>query len=1421
MKFIKESLPDTDPYIVALQVDLNDRTGRRHQLDAVVLGYHALYVVEVKSHPGKLDGDHADWRITFPNGTTTVFDNPLRATAHKAKVLASLLEALIPDRSQRPWVEPLVFLSSPELEVRLKEQYRGGVVTRRDFARAITFGEVPLAQERLSRRLVNRPTMRAVAEALKKVLSKSEAGLAWGELQLREVIDEQAGYQDWRAEHSAIAEMVRRVRVYPNAPSATAEQRDQLARAARREADLLTYLDHRSILRAFDYQPNGPTGAPAVAFDGFKNAEKLESFVRRNPGLSFAHKVEMIEALAEGLAYCHGKRVFHRGLHPGAVLVRQVAPGATPELKIYNFQLATRADTSLGTTHLSAFSTDPTLLYRAPEAIERPEQAGTVGADLFSLGAIAYFVLTGRHPGSTLPERHALLGDRGLSVAAANDALAGRPDAEEVKSLDEVVAFATDPSPITRADNVQEWINLFLEAASSPAKHDEEARANPLEAGKGDELGEGLVVEALLGSGSTARVLRVRRGEQTFALKVPLSPEVEGRLVAEADALRKAKCDRIVTLEGEPILEGRHCLLLGYAGDTLAALMSRDGPQSLDYGRRWGEDLLYALSVLEERGVFHRDVKPANLGVLAGESKKARHLFLFDFSLAGADPTRIELGTPAYRDPFLASRPGARWDASSDRYSAAVTLHELLTGMLPRYGTGETAAVATDEKVTLAVERFDAAVRDRLVAFFEKALDRDVARRHESAEAMRTHWQACFGPAHAGAEAGPPALDDAALAALPLDTPIPALPLSPSAKNALDRSGLVLARELSSLPRNQLSSIRGVGRGTVKEILAFVERYQRLKTADEETPVPMWPGYRGADGAVALALEAAPAVALEDAGLGRIHAVAGADKGRVERILGRFPGAREALGAHLEREQKLATGTPATVEGYLDLFLPPARGSKAPAWAKQVRAFYGLDALPGAMAGDARSLASVLGVSRQAIYVSVARGREKWQSRPEQLTALRGLVEGALSSQGEVAPLERLARALTTALPHEPGQESDPAALVRAEALVRICAETAGAGEVGEVVLERVGPVLWAGASAAHLQAARALGAAADELAQQDPLASAAEVERRLAEVVRGTPVGELPADRMLAVAAEASEKAARSARLELYPKGMKAERALQLCAGALGGEIAVEEVRRLVSSRYPEAEALPERPALDDLLAGLKLGWNQARERYVRAELARVPTRTEALSGRKATVALPPARKELSQEALEAEGFDETLRLTVQKRLFKVLDVSRAYAEDAAKQLEARLHVQPRSLERELLDIAWGLMREMKIDEAVVLDADKAGPRGPTWMNLVKLMQLAAERLASRLLAEKEPVILKDPGIAARYELDALLEKLVRAAQDDQAPAIMLLNPVVAEGGPQDIDAVTKPMSIPTTAPAQRVTIPASWIKNDLWSKA
>ncbi|MDQ4048316.1 MAG: serine/threonine protein kinase, partial [Actinomycetota bacterium] len=121
-------------------------------------------------------------------------------------------------------------------------------------------------------------------------------------------------------------------------------------------------------------------------------------------------------------------------------------------------------------------------------------------------------------------------------------------------------------------------------------------------------------------------------------------------------------------------------------GATLQEL-SREGALSDRDVARIGAVLCEALEHAHARGVIHRDVKPANVMVLAEPAAGAGFAKLTDFGIAhlgGCDTltaTGDVVGTLAYMAPEQAE--GRRVTAACDVYSLALTLYEAWTGVNP------------------------------------------------------------------------------------------------------------------------------------------------------------------------------------------------------------------------------------------------------------------------------------------------------------------------------------------------------------------------------------------------------------------------------------------------------------------------------------------------------------------------------------------------------------------------------------------------------------------------------------------------------------------------------------------------------------------------------------------------------------------
>jgi serine/threonine protein kinase len=162
----------------------------------------------------------------------------------------------------------------------------------------------------------------------------------------------------------------------------------------RREAQSAASLNHPNIVTVYEYGDDA--GVTYIAMEFLEGVDLREAIRAKALG-HLGRKLEVMEQISEGVASAHAKGIVHRDLKPGNVHIQP-----SGHIKILDFGLAklgaselTRSGTVMGTPH-----------YMSPEQLRG--QKADARADVFSLGAIFYEILSGQRAFENQPMHEVL-----------------------------------------------------------------------------------------------------------------------------------------------------------------------------------------------------------------------------------------------------------------------------------------------------------------------------------------------------------------------------------------------------------------------------------------------------------------------------------------------------------------------------------------------------------------------------------------------------------------------------------------------------------------------------------------------------------------------------------------------------------------------------------------------------------------------------------------------------------------------------------------------------------------------------------------------------------------------------------------------------------------------------------------------------
>lgn len=1376
LDFIHEKFPASPEYLAWTNFEFIAPDGSINESDLLIASPWGVFLVEIKSRPGRLSGDGGAWTWVAEDGRRRTDDNPLLLTNRKSKRLKDLLGRQPAFRGREvPFIQPLVFCSAPDLVLQLSPDARNFVCVRdsadgsRPGIRAAIFRRQCPGLRPSTDRLVDGPTLRALAQGM------AQAGLRGQHRKVADFVLDRLRYesptgvfQDWDAHHSSSESVRRLVRLYLSATQSAKEDRVAIAEAAKREFHTLERLSHPGILKAL--VPAESELGPAIIFEFDPTAQRLDHYIAENGAqLDVSARFYLLRQVADAIRYAHDKNVVHRSLSPQSIFVLRNKKGET-RVQLYNWQTVGRlTDGSFSgltgltvTTHAWRMLEDPARAFLAPETLT-PHEEPAKAMDVFSLGALAYFLFGNQPPAldaAELLEKLKASSSHSLELREVSDGIS-----ERIATL---VRESTRASIVERC-SLEEFLGYLDEILDELTRPENEV-ADPHDAQEGSVLSNGFKVERILGRGSSAKAQLVTKGDLRCVLKVARDATFNRRLDLEFQTLKKLGSPNIVKVFERYELNGLTAFTVELAGErTLARMLKEDGPPDLELLQRYGEELISAVDYLDKEGVFHRDIKPENIGIGdSGGARPQKRLRLFDFSLVGAAPTDLRVGTLEYIDPFLEDRKARRYDLSAELYAVALTLHELATGERPKWKDGQPRV--TKEEISLSTDRFDPDLRDHFTGFFRTALHRDYRKRYDNTREMLRAWGAIFETIDrptSQTDHDQPKEEIVSEAMLTHATPatqLVLLGLNTRLMNVLDRLGLHTVTDLLQFKFGRFEKFRGVGRKTQKDVITLMHRL-RARFPDVEAGQLSAP-----------ALPAAPTASVTG---------------------------QETVDVLAHHALLVKSGKAGETEASV---LHPFLGLSSTAKPERIVWLSQTD------------LATVCYVTRQRIGQIVTTARGRW-AKSAPLGGLRDAILEVLFTKGGVMTHQELIAFVLTA---RGSLSEEPLRSQLASAAVRAAVEAEHMSREPRFEDYRSGDKIFVALHPELRTYALNLGSEADRLALLDPLPTSTRVLEELRAVKFPDVVPHLIAPveaRLRQLAVASSTQADLSSRGEIYPLGLPAVRALALARNAMfGDELTVTEIERRLRARFPKCGQLPQPPELHDVLrkAGFDWKWDPL---AANNDGAYRPTHNETtspsntLGSRRPTHLTAMPGRATDPEIVQALAVENRLRHSAAEGGYLILSVEPSRVEEACRELINRFSPEVCDLDELFLDALRDEAGRLGASWDVVLAADSSARDSGEWGNLQILVERALPAVEQRLRSVRKTCLAINPGLLARYGHMNLISSLASDIGRAGGPGGLWV--LVPANGQHPLPTING-VPIPITNANQDTHLTSAWLRNE-----
>ena len=261
-------------------------------------------------------------------------------------------------------------------------------------------------------------------------------------------------YRAQHSEHGSVAVKVLREKLR--------QDKTAVARFLR-EASFGTRVQHPNVVRTIEIGQS-PEGLHYLSIE-WAPGEILEGYAKRHAPLPSDETATIVLQIADAVYAAHANGIVHRDLKPENLMYDPI----TRNVKLLDFGIATATDVTPDERLTRAGFFVGTLMYVAPEALSG--EVVTPAADQYSLGTIAYLLLTGALPYTAKSPREMFTQLLSQAPIPLNKA---KPGLQFPATVENVVMRALAKNPKDRYSDVLAFAKALEAALSQTGQASEE-----------------------------------------------------------------------------------------------------------------------------------------------------------------------------------------------------------------------------------------------------------------------------------------------------------------------------------------------------------------------------------------------------------------------------------------------------------------------------------------------------------------------------------------------------------------------------------------------------------------------------------------------------------------------------------------------------------------------------------------------------------------------------------------------------------------------------------------------------------------------------------------------------------------------------------------------------------------------------------